>query len=79
MLETIRQRLRDLIKFIDREEQAIVYTDFVDELEELEEVAVPTHQTGFSKEQYCKKVETYIRENQNHIAIAKLKRNVPLT
>ncbi len=79
MLESIRRQLRDLIKFIDREEQAIVYTDFVDELEDLEEVSVPTHQTGFSKQQYCKKVETYIRENQNHVAIAKLKRNVPLT
>jgi type I restriction enzyme, R subunit len=79
MLETIRRQLRDLIKFIDREQQAIVYTDFVDELEDLDEVSVPTHQTGFSPLQYRKKVETYIRENQNHVAIAKLKRNVPLT
>ncbi|RUS96544.1 hypothetical protein DSM106972_087310 [Dulcicalothrix desertica PCC 7102] len=73
MLESIRRQLRDLINFIDREEQAIVYTDFIDELEELEEVSVPTHQTGFSKQQYCKKVETYIRENQNHVAIARTK------
>lgn len=79
MLETIRRQLRDLIKFIDREEQAIVYTDFIDELEDLDEVSVPTHQTGFSPHQYRKKVEAYIRENQNHVAIAKLKRNVPLT
>jgi type I restriction enzyme R subunit len=79
ILETIRRDLRDLIKFIDREEQVIVYTDFIDELEDLDEVSVPTHQTGFSKEQYCKKVETYIHENQNHVAIAKLKRNVALT
>jgi type I restriction enzyme, R subunit len=79
MIEYIRHQLRDLIKFIDRKEQAIIYTDFIDELEDLDEVNVPIHQTGFSPLQYRKKVESYIRENQNHVAIAKLKRNVPLT
>ena len=74
MVENIRFQLRDLIKFIDREEQNIVYTDFVDELEDLEEVNVPTRH-GFSSHQYRKKVEAYIRDNQNHNAIAKLKRN----
>jgi type I restriction enzyme, R subunit len=77
MIENIRFQLRDLIKFIDREEQTIVYTDFIDELEDLEEVNVPTRH-GFSSHQYCKKVEAYIRDNQNHVAIAKLKRNEPL-
>ncbi len=74
MIENIRCQLRDLIKFIDREEQNIVYTDFVDELEDLEEVNVPTRH-GFSSHQYRKKVEAYIRDNQKHVAIAKLKRN----
>jgi type I restriction enzyme R subunit len=74
MIENIRCQLRDLIKFIDREEQNIVYTDFIDELEDLEEVNVPTRH-GFSSHQYRKKVEAYIRDNQNHDAIAKLKRN----
>ncbi|MFM7448012.1 MAG: type I restriction-modification enzyme R subunit C-terminal domain-containing protein, partial [Leptolyngbyaceae cyanobacterium] len=44
--------------------------------------ATPTvflNQTGFSPYQYRKKVEAYIRANQNHVAIAKLKRNTPLT
>lgn len=79
MIENIRRQLRDLIKFIDREEQSIIYTDFVDELEDLEEVDIPIRQTGFSPHQYRKKVEAYIRENQNHVVIAKLKRNAPLT
>ena len=77
-IENIRFQLRDLIKFIDREEQNIVYTDFTDELEDLEEVNVPTRH-GFSSHQYCKKVEAYIRDNQNHVAIAKLKRNETLS
>ncbi len=79
MIESIRIRLRDLVKFIDRTEQTIVYTDFKDELGEVTEVDVPIQQTGFSPYQYRKKVEAYIREHEDHIAIAKLKRNIPLT
>ncbi len=43
------------------------------------EQAVPYNTTGFSPYQYRKKVEAYIRANQNHVAIAKLRRNLPLT
>jgi type I restriction enzyme, R subunit len=79
MIDRIRRELRDLIKFIDGQSQAIVYTNFIDELGTVETVNVPVQQTGFSPYQYRKKVEAYIRENQDHIVIAKLKRNVPLT
>lgn len=68
-----------MIKFIDRQAQSIVYTDFADELGEVQEAQVPTYNPGFSPYQYRKKVEAYIRNHEDHIAIAKLKRNVPLT
>jgi type I restriction enzyme, R subunit len=71
--------LRNLIQFVDRQAQPIVYTDFTDELGALQEVDVPAQQTGFSPYQYRKKVEAYIRQHEDHVAIAKLKRNVPLT
>ncbi|VEP15956.1 Heavy metal transporter [Hyella patelloides LEGE 07179] len=79
MVESVRLKIRDLVKFIDRKEQTIVYTDFKDELGDVVEVDVPVEQTGFSPYQYRKKVEAYIREHENHIAIHKLKRNFPLT
>ncbi|MBN3989261.1 MAG: DEAD/DEAH box helicase family protein [Nostoc sp. NMS2] len=79
MIDQMRRQIRDLIKFIDPQEQRIVYTDFQDVLGEVTEVNIPILQTGFSPYQYRKKVEAYIREQSNHIAIAKLKRNVPLT
>ncbi|AFY69170.1 Type I site-specific deoxyribonuclease [Thalassoporum mexicanum PCC 7367] len=79
MIEQVRLNLRELIKFIDKQQQEIVYTDFADQMGEVELVDVPTKSTGFSREQYKKKVETYIRENDNHTAIAKIKRNLPLT
>ncbi|MBW4532637.1 MAG: DEAD/DEAH box helicase family protein [Pleurocapsa minor HA4230-MV1] len=78
-IESIRLKFRDLVKFIDRTEQTIVYTDFKDELGDVTEVDVPIQQTGFSPYQYRKKVEAYIREHEDHIAIYKLKRNEPLT
>jgi type I restriction enzyme, R subunit len=78
-IESVRLRLRNLIKFIDRTQQNIVYTDFKDELGEITEVDPPMHQTGFSPYQYRKKVEAYIKEHEDHIAIHKLKRNIPLT
>jgi type I restriction enzyme R subunit len=79
MIEYVRDHLRNLVKFIDRKQQRIVYTDFQDTLGEIRDVNVPHQQTGFSPYQYRKKVEAYIRENENHLAIAKLKRNAPLT
>lgn len=79
MVETLRRQLRELVPFVDRQQQSVVYTDFRDELVNIEERDVPTYQTGFSPYQYKKKVETYIRTNENHVAIAKLKRNLPLT
>ncbi|MGA1263343.1 MAG: type I restriction-modification enzyme R subunit C-terminal domain-containing protein, partial [Prochlorothrix sp.] len=79
LVEDLRRRIRDLVKFIDRKQQATVITDFADELGEVQIITVPTHQTGFSPYQYRRKVEAFIRQNENHITIAKLKRNVPLT
>ncbi|WP_066380399.1 DEAD/DEAH box helicase family protein [Anabaena sp. CA = ATCC 33047] len=79
IIEQMRHQLRDLVKFIDPKKQVIVYTDFEDKLGEVTEANIPMRQTGFSPYQYRKKVEAYIREHENQIAIAKLKRNVPLT
>lgn len=79
MIDFVRFHLRSLIKFIDRQEQRIVYTDFKDQLGVVRESNIPVYQTGFSPYQYRKKVEAYIRAHEDHLAIAKLKRNLPLT
>ncbi|WP_083260439.1 DEAD/DEAH box helicase family protein (plasmid) [Cyanobacterium sp. IPPAS B-1200] len=78
-VEKMRLHLRDLVTFIDKQDEGIIYTDFADELGEIEEVNIPQRQTGFSPYQYKKKVEAYIRANQDHIVIAKLRKNLPLT
>ncbi|PSN14198.1 heavy metal transporter [filamentous cyanobacterium CCT1] len=79
MVETIRLALRDLMKFVDRDQRQVVYTDFADEMGVVQETDVPTYQTGFSRYQYEKKVRAFIQAQENHVAIAKLRRNLPLT
>jgi type I restriction enzyme, R subunit len=78
-IESLRVNIRELMKFIDRQAETITYTNFQDELGIVTEKVVPYNTTGFSPYQYRKKVEAYIRANQNHVAIAKLRRNLPLT
>ena len=81
MIERVRRRLRDLVKFVDRQKQAVVYTDFEDSLpaEGASEMAPPIQQTGFSPWQYRKKAEAYVRSQEGHVTVAKVMRNQPLT
>ncbi len=76
-LEEIREALRDLIKFIERETRKIYYTDFTDEILGVSEG--PGEYAGNELRSYRKKVNQYVRENQNHLAIHKLRTNKPLT
>lgn len=75
--EEVREALRDLIKFIDKERSKIYYTDFTDEIMEIKESSGEFATSDL--EDYRDKVNKYIREHQNHIAIHKLKENKQLT
>jgi type I restriction enzyme R subunit len=80
MVEHVRRKLRDLVQFVDRKAGEDVFTNFEDEaLPLVFDQEVPVYSTGFSPWQYRKKVEAFVRENEGHIAIAKIKRNQPLT
>ncbi|MBC8031228.1 MAG: DEAD/DEAH box helicase family protein [Pyrinomonadaceae bacterium] len=79
MLEDIRKRLRDLVKFIDKKQRKLIYTDFEDELGEIREVKFGTIGSAVNIKQYQKKVMHFLKEHENHIAINKLKRNIPIT
>jgi type I restriction enzyme R subunit len=77
-LEKVRVALRDLIKFIDREGRKDAYTDFEDIMGDATEVKDILSGSN-TLEGYRKRFEKYIRENENHIAVSKLKYNKPLT
>jgi type I restriction enzyme R subunit len=79
MEEEVRRHLRQLVPFVDRDQQQPVYTDFADEMHLLQEADVPTYSTGFSRYQYEKQVKAFILSQESHVAIAKLRRNLPLT
>lgn len=75
--DMVREALRDLIKFIEATERKIYYTDFTDEILEIKENEGEYITNNF--ESYRKKVNKYIREHQDHLAIYKLKNNKQLT
>lgn len=77
-LEEIRQNLRGLAKLIEKERQQLLYTNFTDKVDRVLEDrdlfgALKAHDT------YRKRVETFIREHQNHLVIRKLHTNQPIT
>ncbi len=77
-LERVRVALRDLIKFMDKKERNSVYTDFEDEI--LDEREAPDISGGMIDiTNYKRKLERYVRENQDHITIHKLRFNEPVT
>lgn len=76
--EQIRVELRDLIKFIiDEGQNNLVYTDLTDDFYVWKEG--DTIDPAYTFEDYKLKVNRYIEENRDHIAIHKLRHNIPLT
>ncbi len=78
-LEKVREALRDLIRYIERTQQKIYYTDFKDEVMEVRENESILNVNDLQS--YRKKVEHYLKEHQHEdtLAIYKLRNNKPLT
>ncbi len=79
MLEQVRARLRDLVKFIDKKERKQIFTNFEDEIGEMREVPLAGLISAAELERYRHKVMSFLQENQNHITIHKLKHNLAIT
>ena len=80
MLETARRRLRGLVRLLEKRKRIVVYTDFVDDLGEIEEVILHHGAaTGTDFERFRAKARAYLRAHADHVALQKLRRNRPLT
>jgi type I restriction enzyme R subunit len=79
LLEEVRLRLRDLIKFLDKGEAVIVYTDFEDTIGDHTPIFVAGYASAEEMRQYRLKVERFIRDNSHHITINKLRMNRQIT
>ena len=76
-LEEVREALRELIKFIERNKQKIYYTNFRDEILEVSENGAMYNSNDLKD--YKKKVEHYLKAHQDELAIYKLRNNKQLT
>ena len=79
MLEVVRRRLRDLVKFIDRQQRRPIYTDFEDEMGNETHVVLPGFGDGKDFAKFRAKAQAFLRARQDHIAIHKLRLNKALT
>lgn len=78
-LEIIRVALRDLIKYLDREDKQIVVTHFNDTIDIAGITVHPIIESGKQMHSYKERVEAYIRKNEHLLVIQKLKSNKQIT
>lgn len=76
-IEAARRKLRDIVKYIEVEEQPIYYTNFTDD--ELAGKPAPHIEPVVVSESYKEKAESYLREHKDQLAIHKLYTNLKLT
>ena len=79
MLETVRRRLRALVKLIERKKRPLIYSDFEDRTGAAADIDVPGISVGTDMDAFRRKARMFLRPYENHIAVLKVKRNEPLT
>jgi type I restriction enzyme R subunit len=79
MLETVRRRLRDLVKLIELKRRPVIYSDFEDDIGGGKSVEIKGVNVGTDMARFRMKARHFLQTNENHIAVMKLRRNEPLT
>ena len=79
MLETVRKRLRALVKLIDKQKRKPIYTDFEDQMGSEASVDLPGFAAPDSFERFRAKARAFLKQHEDHIAIHKLRMNKALT
>jgi len=79
MLETVRKRLRGLVKLIDKQMRKPIYTDFEDQIGDETAVELPGFVQSDSFERFRAKARVFLKEHWDHITIHKLRMNKALT
>lgn len=79
MLESMRRRLRGLVQLIDKRQRKPVYTDFEDSMGGETEFDLPGFAVATDQAKFIAKARAFLRQHLDHVAIAKLRMNRPLT
>ena len=78
MLESLRRRLRDLVKLIEKHHRKPIYTDFEDEMGRETDVELPGFAEAGDFEKFRAKTRAFLLEHQDNTVIHKLRMNIPL-
>jgi len=78
LLERVRVKLRDLVRLIGRESQAIVYTDFEDTLEGVRDVTLARVVPGLNRRAFREKLLGFL-DGRSDVALHKLRTGRTLT
>jgi type I restriction enzyme R subunit len=79
LLETVRRRLRALVKLIEKQKRKPIYTDFEDQIGSETTVELPGFTAPDSFERFRAKTRQFLHEHENDLVIHKLRMNEPLT
>jgi type I restriction enzyme R subunit len=79
MLESMRRRLRGLVQLIDKRQRRPVYTDFEDSMGGETDFTLPGFAVGTDQAKFIAKARAFLRQRLDHVAVAKLRMNRPLT
>ena len=79
MLETVRRKLRALVKLIPKGQKLVVYTHFEDEIGEAMPIELPQVTAGLNMAKFKDKARQFLRAHENHLSLQRLRRNQPLT
>ncbi len=79
MLEAVRQRLRSLVKLIEKQERQPIYTNFEDEIGNETIIELPPFTSSDSFEKFRAKARNFLRSHQDQMVIFKLRNNKQLT
>jgi type I restriction enzyme, R subunit len=74
MLETVRRRLRALVKLIEYKKRLLVYSDFEDRAGAGTDISVLGIPIGTDMDAFRRKARVFLRPHENHIAVLKVKR-----
>ncbi|MGE3979174.1 MAG: type I restriction-modification enzyme R subunit C-terminal domain-containing protein [Nitrospira sp.] len=75
----IRRRLCGLVQFIDKRQRKPVYTDFEDLIGSEIGITLPGFAVGSDQAKFVVKARTFLRRHLDHVVVAKLRMNKPLT
>ena len=78
-LQELGAKVRNLAGLVDQEHREVVYTDFEDQLMGSDTAYFPDLTSTVNETQYRKKVEAFLREQQDHPAIRKIREATPLS